>query len=118
MLQFLYTIHPTRDGFLETTTPDEYRIVDEHFHYLERLARKGVVLLAGRTLNTDPSAFGIVIFEASSEADADRVMTEDPAVREGIFKATLFPYRIALRPCSLTDEVLRSASNEEVDYGT
>ena len=44
--------------------------VGHHFAYLKALAAKGVVLLAGRTLNADPSSFGIVIFLADDEAAA------------------------------------------------
>jgi len=67
---YLCRIQPTREGFLTESTPDEDRIVGEHFRYLERLAQEGVVLLAGRTLNTDRSSFGLVIFEAESEGAA------------------------------------------------
>jgi uncharacterized protein YciI len=96
MSQYLYRIQPTREGLLIESMPDEDRIVSEHFRYLRRSARDGVVLLAGRTLNTDPSSFGIVIFEAESEEAAREVMRNDPAVQASAFRAELFPYRIAL----------------------
>ena len=92
--QFLYTIRPTREGFLIESTPEENRIVDEHFAYLKALIEGGVVLLAGRTLNTDSSSLGIVIFEA--EAAANEIMRSDPAVRASVLQATLFPHRVAL----------------------
>ena len=44
-------------------TLEEERIVSAHFTYLKDLAEQGIVLLAGRTLNTDESSFGIVIME-------------------------------------------------------
>ena len=50
----------------------------------------------GRTLNTDESSFGIVIFRARSEEAARAVMNADPAVQAGGMRARLFPYRIAL----------------------
>jgi uncharacterized protein YciI len=89
-------VHPARPGFLAEPTPAEEASVGAHFDYLVRLAREGVVLLAGRTLNEDPTTFGIVIFEAD-DADAARgIMRDDPAVRDGVFAAELFPYRIAV----------------------
>ncbi len=94
--QYLYRIQPLREGFLVESTPDEDRIVTEHFHYLQRLTEEGVVLLAGRTLNTDPSCFGIVIFVAESEEAARELVQNDPAVRASVFRAELFPYRVAL----------------------
>jgi uncharacterized protein YciI len=94
---WLYKIQPTRIEMLtEGLTESEERLVSEHFAYLKRLTDAGVVLLAGRTLNTDATTFGIVIFHAASEADARGVMENDPAVRAGVFGAELYPYSIAL----------------------
>ncbi|HXE90864.1 MAG TPA: YciI family protein [Terriglobales bacterium] len=96
-LQFLYRIQPTRAALLTSgPTPEEQAIVLEHFNYLKDLAARGVVILAGRTLNTDESSFGIVIFRAENEEAARRIMNGDPAVARGVMKATLFPYRVAL----------------------
>jgi len=95
--QYLYKIQPARAAMLpEGPTPEEEKIVDEHFSYLKDLLMDGVVILAGRTLNTDASSFGIVIFRAESEASAQDVMNNDPAVQQGVMKAELFPYRVAL----------------------
>lgn len=44
----------------------------------------------------DKKTFGIVIFEADSEEKAKFIMNNDPSVAEGIMKAELFPYRVAL----------------------
>ena len=95
--QFLYKIQPTRAAMLtEGGTPEENAIVGEHFAYLQALVAKGVVKLVGRTLNTDPSSFGIVIFEAESEKAAQEIVGNDPAVANNVMRAELFPYRIAL----------------------
>ncbi|MGD9675387.1 MAG: YciI family protein [Candidatus Bipolaricaulia bacterium] len=97
MPEYLYRVRPARAGFYESPTSGEIRAVDQHFLYLKRSAEEGTVLLAGRTLNEDPSGFGIVIFEAPDERKAHRFMMEDPAVLAGVFEAELFPYRVALR---------------------
>lgn len=94
--QYLYRIQPIREGLLTESTPDEGRAVNEHFRYLQRLTEEGVVLLAGRTLNTDPSSFGLVIFEAESEEAARELMQNDPAVQASVFRAELFPCHVAL----------------------
>ena len=96
MGQYLYKIQPTRAGFLIESTPEENRIVSEHFDYLKNLSNRGVVLLAGRTLNTDRSSFGIVVFVAENDTEARNILENDPAVRAGVFRAKLFPYRVAL----------------------
>ena len=94
---YLYKIQPTRPEMLsEGATAEEEEIVSRHFAYLESLTRQGVVFLAGRTLNTDKSSFGIVILKVDSEAAARQVMTNDPAVKNRIMRAELYPYRLTL----------------------
>lgn len=97
MQQFLYRLHPARPRMLiEGPTEHEASIVGEHFRYLQTLVAEGIVLMAGRTLNADASAFGIVVFVAASETEATALMQGDPAVKHAIMKAELFPYRVAL----------------------
>ena len=95
--EYLYKIQPTRLEMLtQGPTPKEAAIVAQHFAYLKGLAEQGVVVVAGRTLNADESAFGIVIFTADSEESARGVMTNDPAVKNSVMRAELYPYRIAV----------------------
>ena len=97
MSQFLYRIQPVRLGMLtEGPTEAEASIINEHFEYLKQLVAEGVVFMAGRTLTVDEKTFGIVVFEAASESDAVALMQNDPAVKLGVMKAELFPYRVAL----------------------
>jgi uncharacterized protein YciI len=94
---FLYRIQPTRPEMLrDGLTENEAEVVGRHFKYLQQLVSEGVVVMAGRTLNTDESAFGIVVFRAPSQAEARKLMQNDPAVAGGVMHADLFPYRIAL----------------------
>jgi uncharacterized protein YciI len=80
----------------EGPTPEEERIVGDHYSYLKGLTDRGVVILAGRTLNTDESSFGVVIFRTDSEEAARRIVADDPAVRGGVMRAEFFLFRIAL----------------------
>jgi uncharacterized protein len=78
-------------------TEQDKQIVGKHFRRLQQLHQEGTVLLAGRTLNeADPSQFGVVIFEATSEEEARKMMLEDDAVKEKIMTAELFPFSVAL----------------------
>lgn len=77
------------------TEADE-RVVGEHFERLKALLAEGRLILAGRTLNTDASQFGLVVLEVESEDEARALMTSDPTVRDGLMTAELFPYRVAL----------------------
>ena len=95
--QYLYRITPTRLEMLtEGPTERESEITSRHFAYLKGLVEKGVVILAGRTLNSDENTFGITILNAENKDSARQIMLDDPAVREGVMNAELYPYRIAL----------------------
>ena len=97
MEQFLYRIQPVRPQMLTgDSTPEEDNIVGQHFNYLKDLKDKGVVILAGRTLNDDYSSFGIIVFQAENEAAAHEIVQNDPAVKHRVMRAELYPYRIAL----------------------
>jgi uncharacterized protein len=94
---YIYRIQPTRPAMLtEGPTAAEADCIERHFAYMQELADQGTLLLAGRTLNNDSSAFGIAIFRAESPAAARELMEHDPAIREGVMSVGLFPYRIAL----------------------
>jgi uncharacterized protein len=93
----LYRIQPVRPEMLaEGLTETESKMMAEHWAYVRKLEENGVVILAGRTTNTDSSSFGIVIFNAKSEEEARRIMHEDPSVKNRIVHGDLFPYKIAL----------------------
>ena len=97
MSQFLYRIVPTRlEMLVSGPTEREMAIIDAHFAHLEKLAADGVVLMAGRTLETGPATWGIVVFRAGSLAEAETVMRGDPAIAQGVMRSELFPYRVAV----------------------
>ena len=82
-------------------TPKEEAIVNDHFQRLLRLKDEGVVVLAGRTdLALDhPGMMGLVVFYASDDAAAEQLMREDPAVKNKIMLAKVYPYGIAVSKC-------------------
>ena len=95
--QFLYRIVPTRlEMLVSGPTERERQVIDAHFAHLRRLADDGVVLMAGRTLDTGPATWGIVVFTAPSLAEAEAVMRVDPAIAQGVMHGELFPYRVAV----------------------
>ena len=96
--QFLYYLQPTRLSMLtEGPTSEEAETVSRHFAYLKDLTEKDVMILMGRTQKNDESTFGIAIFEADGESAARTIMESDPAVAGGVMRATLYPYKVALR---------------------
>jgi len=70
--------------------------LEEHVSYLKEKTDRGIVLLAGRTQNVDESCFGIVVFRAETKEEAQVMMNEDPAVANGIMRAELYPFKVAV----------------------
>ncbi len=98
MTEFLYVIRPTRAAMLtDGPTPEEERIVGEHFAYLQDWCTRGVVQMAGRSMSTGADALGLVILAVDSKGQAEEFMLNDPAVRGGVMSSTLHDFRAALR---------------------
>lgn len=74
----------------------ETEIIAQHFEYLQAQVAKNVVVLAGRTLVTDETCFGIVIFKADSLESAYQFTQADPAIEHHVLNAEIFPFSIAL----------------------
>ena len=97
MPTYIYRIQPARPEMLsEGATEEEARITGEHFAYLKNLMEAGILILAGRTLNSDYSAFGIAIVKARDDNHMRQITNEDPGVAQKLFRAEWHPYRIAL----------------------
>ncbi len=97
MPTYIYRIQPVRPAMLsEGPTAEETRITGEHFDYLQQLMHEGVLILAGRTLTSDYSAFGIAIFKARDDEHMRAITENDPGVAQKLFRAEWYPYRIAL----------------------
>jgi uncharacterized protein YciI len=100
-MEFLYKTTATRmEMVTEGPNDAEKTILERHFNYLKSLTEQGTVLLFGRTQNSDARTFGIVIFRAVSEDEAQSIMSNDPAVKQGAMKAELYPYKVAGLNCS------------------
>ncbi len=91
--QFIYIIKPVKENFEKTATEEDNKIVSEHFLYLKNLLEEKKLILAGPQVN---AKFGIVVFEADSEKEAEHIMQNDPAVINGVFSAELFQFRVSL----------------------
>ena len=93
LFTFVYVLKLVRPESLGRMSPQEEALVDEHFEYLKKAMSEGKLVLAGRCTNGE---FGIVIFRAESEKQANEFMKNDPAVKEGFMTAEMHPFHIAL----------------------
>jgi len=97
MAQFIYRLQAVRTEMLTVgPTPDEAKITQQHFNYLQGLTESGVVLMAGRTQTADEQTFGLVVLRADDEDSARDLMANDPAVANSVMCAQLFPFSVAL----------------------
>ncbi len=93
MPEYLYLIHPLREGFFQQPTPAEEQAMSAHFEYLKKAAAAGKVLLAGPCLD---DTFGLIVFRAENEPDAQAFMLNDPSVKANVMMAELHPMRVSL----------------------
>ena len=96
--QYLYMLRVAPQLQDESKWTDKHKAAAvKHFERLKKAAADGKVILAGRTTEPLDKTFGLVIFEADSEAAARAFMEADPAVVAGVMTATLHPYSVALQ---------------------
>jgi uncharacterized protein YciI len=75
-------------------TTEETAILSQHVRWLRHQAEEGGLILAGRTSNEDEQSLSIVIFNAASQEDANKLLNSDPAIEQGVIHAELFPFDI------------------------
>ena len=98
MPHFVYRLEPVRLGMVtEGPSAEEMPVLSEHLAYLQGLAHRGELVLAGRTTTEDARVFGLAILDVADAVTAQALMGADPAVRHGLMRATLFPFRIAVQ---------------------
>ena len=90
---FIYVLRLVRPEPVGSLSSQEEAVVSEHFEYLRNALLEGKLILAGRCVDAE---FGIVIFRARAEKQADEFMRNDPAIKKGVMTAEMHPFRIAL----------------------
>jgi uncharacterized protein YciI len=96
-MQYIYTIKLIeRLHDLKKWTPEDQQAINQHFEYLKIQMHLGKMILAGRTQNEMKDTFGIVIFNAQDDEDAQKFMESDPSIVAGVMIGNLYPYAIAL----------------------
>jgi len=96
MRQYLYTVQATRPGMLYQPTSEEGHIAGEHIAYLRSLTQAGVGIFGGALKLRDSRHMGLFVFQVESDEEARSIVEQDPAVKNRIMRACLFPFRIAL----------------------
>ena len=97
-----YFLKPARDGLLDAQTEAEQNALRGHVQHLTELLNTDTLVVAGpcppepvihpqgeSMVMLDLPTPGIVIFKAADKEAAREIMEGDPAVKAGVFKATL-----------------------------
>ncbi|WP_438447210.1 YciI family protein [Gorillibacterium sp. sgz5001074] len=91
--EYAYIFKPKRERFLETLTPEEMAVMGGHAAYSGQLFAEGTLVMAGACAGGD---YGIIVFRAGTQEEAEHIFRQDPAVQAGIVHAELFPFRIMI----------------------
>jgi uncharacterized protein YciI len=95
--QFIYVLHLVPRLHADANwTPQDKKVLHQHFVRFQEAIKAGQLILAGRTSESGDKTFGIAIFEAKDEAAARKFMEEDPAVAGSLMTAELHPFTVAL----------------------
>ena len=96
-MEFIYKLILVDRLFVaENWTEEDGKHADDHYYNLLKLQEENKLILAGKTAGLDTDTYGIVIFKANSLEEANSIMENDPAVRNGIMKGYLQEYNVAL----------------------
>ena len=95
---FLYRLTLRPELQSRPPTPGERATQKRHLDYLLSARDRGIVVLAGRTDEPSDRTFGLVLFQAPSDAAARDFMANDPAIAGGLMTAELHPFRLAVAP--------------------
>jgi uncharacterized protein YciI len=94
MAAWVYFLHPPRDKFAATMTPEEVSAFKAHFEWLDGIFKEGSLVMVGATGGTINT--GIAIFEAPDEAEARAIMSKDPVAAAGYARGELRPFDLGL----------------------
>ena len=72
-------------------TPAEVKLMQEHSLYWRALLTQGIPIVFGPVADTK-GAFGICVFRANSEPEANALAGDDPTIRANVgFRFELYP---------------------------
>lgn len=93
MPQYFYSIKPKNDWTKGEMSPEEMKLMGEHFTYLKEHFDKGKVMMVGPCLD---KSMGVGIIETDTAEEAQEIGNNDPAVKAGIVTLELKPMQVSL----------------------
>jgi uncharacterized protein YciI len=77
-----------------TWTNNVQEVFNQHADFLNRAVQHGRVMFVGRTDAEPKDNYGLVVFEAENQADAEEFMNSDPAIARGVMTGRAFPFKL------------------------
>ncbi len=97
MKYFFCRLLPPRPDFVQTLTPDEAQLMQEHGAYWKSMMDKGLIAVFG--LVADPkAAYGIGVLTLPDDGDPSALTSQDPTIRAN----RGFAYEILPMPRAVT----------------
>ena len=96
-MEYIYkTVPVERLQIEENWTDEDNQFTSDHFQYLLDLKAKGQLVIAGKTDGLDDTTYGIVVFKADNDEEAQSIMENDPAIKNHVMIGTLHKYSVAI----------------------
>lgn len=95
MKTFIYTLQLVERLWDPSNWTKEVEdIIHEHFMRIQHDYQQGIIVHVGKTLVDGKNGFGIVIFNASNDIEAEDYMNHDPAILKGLMTGKCVAYKI------------------------
>jgi uncharacterized protein YciI len=85
--QYFVALYTTGKNWDASKQFFEQTYFNEHSSHLSSLRKAGNIATGGRYSDT-----GMIIIKASNEIEAQRLINEDPAIRNELFRVSVFPF--------------------------
>lgn len=90
---FLYLLIPPRQTFVFDASEEEAAIMMRHAGYLAAAHERGLVLMAGPTMD---GHYGASVLATADLAVAEDLASNDPAVTSGLMTYRLHPWKVGI----------------------
>ncbi|MBM3740174.1 MAG: hypothetical protein FJW39_30835 [Acidobacteria bacterium] len=92
---WLIKIEPAREGFIQSMTVEEKKVMGEHFEYLKGKLKEGKLVLAGPGMDRE-KPLGIILVEVPTREEAEQIAQNDPSVKAGVQLAKVYQFHMSL----------------------
>jgi len=92
MKNFLCKFIPPRHDFMQTLSPDETSLMNQHVKFMDDLLVERIIVAHGPV--DDPAGgWGLSLYEVEDDQDIVAMTSEDPMVKHGGARYEIYPMR-------------------------